>query len=465
MKTVLLLIFTDAHFVELSRLAQVMISSGEYKPIFWFLDPYRALRRHMEICRSSGFEFVLSAPVPAEDGVSGYDGIKSIVWRLPQRLSFILFFIAGLVRSRKNIKIANEKAGVLIGQYAPDLMVMCEENVGHFSHIPIRVFESHHIPTLVVPYTIANATEAAEVYYDSFQHQVPAHFINRLAARWYPQWVYEYRGRELLRLPAAQIISLERSGYHHERPWTLNSEESILVAVENKHMLEYYKNEGLPSDCLILTGALYDDALAEATARSKELRRKLFEELGLRDGLPILLCALPPSQFPRDCEFGDYDTLLSIWMETLSCIKGWNVVVRPHPRFTDEEINRLESFGVKVSKWDTATLVPLCDLYVASVSATIRWAIACGKPVVNYDAYQMKYADYKDVSGVLTVFSRTDFKNILDRLTTDPRYYREIENNQQREMSNWGLLDGKSSERMLKLFDDMISGKIGRIAS
>ncbi len=36
------------------------------------------------------------------------------------------------------------------------------------------------------------------------------------------------------------------------------------------------------------------------------------------------------------------------------------------------------------------SLVPLCSLYVASVSATIRWAIACGKPVVNYDVYRFE---------------------------------------------------------------------------
>jgi hypothetical protein len=141
-------------------------------------------------------------------------------------------------------------------------------------------------------------------------------------------------------------------------------------------------------------------------------------------------------------------------------VEGWNVVLRPHPRLTDEEIGHLENFGVKVSRWDTATLVPLCDLFVASVSATIRWAIACGKPVVNYDVYQMHYEDYKNVDGVLTVFSKKDFSQSITRLTSDAAYYQQVSKLQKKEMSKWGRLDGKSSERMLKLFDDVISGKI-----
>ena len=84
---------------------------------------------------------------------------------------------------------------------------------------------------------------------------------------------------------------------------------------------------------------------------------------------------------------------------------------------------------------------------------------------MNYDVYQMKYADYKDVGGVLTVFSKDDFKNALNRFTTDREYYETMANNQRREMSKWGRLDGKSSERMLNLFDDVIAGKTGRVES
>jgi hypothetical protein len=74
----------------------------------------------------------------------------------------------------------------------------------------------------------------------------------------------------------------------------------------------------------------------------------------------------------------------------------------------------------------------------------------------------MNYSDYKNVGGVLTVFSKSTFKAAIDRLTSDPVYYEKNSAIQVEEMSKWGCLDGKSSERMLKLFDDFIDEEIRR---
>jgi hypothetical protein len=463
MKTVLLVNCIDSHFVELSRVARVLNESRKYKPVIWFTMPYPACQRDMEMCRKEGWEFVLSFVASAAEHVPTSSFLKTIIKLLPRKLTFPLFFIYGLYKYPKTIKIQVKETIHFVNKYDPSLLIMCEENVGYFTHISIRICHTRNIPTVIVPYTISNASEAAEFHYYSIEHRLTGNIINQLVAERYPHWVYEHRGRKLLRLPAAMIIALERSGYSHAFPWKLNSEPTAFIAVENEHMLEYYRNENLPEDRLILTGALYDDVLAESVKRSKEVRRNLIAEVGLQDGLPILLCALPPSQFPRDCEFSDYETLISFWMQTLAQVKGWNVVVRPHPRLTEGEIDHLREFGVKISSWDTASLVPLCDLYVASVSATIRWAIACGKPVVNYDVYQMKYTDYKDTRGVLTVFSKNEFKDTINRLTNDHVYYDDISAIQSHEMSKWGCLDGKSSERLLQLFDEVISRKIRRI--
>jgi UDP-N-acetylglucosamine 2-epimerase len=252
---------------------------------------------------------------------------------------------------------------------------------------------------------------------------------------------------------------MEISGFGYQRPWVLNSDSSSVIAVENEHMLEYYRNEGIQEEQLVVTGAIYDDVLTRATLNKISLRKELYHKLDLTEGQRLLLCALPPNQFPRTCEFGDYTSMITCWMQDLASVQGWNVVVRPHPRQTQNEIALLAGFGVKVTTLDTASLVPLCDLYVASVSATIRWAIACGKPVINYDVYQMKYNDYSEVKGVLTVHKREDFTYILNRLTTDSEYFGDVQRVQQADSQFWGILDGRSSERILKLLDDIIAGK------
>ena len=119
----------------------------------------------------------------------------------------------------------------------------------------------------------------------------------------------------------------------------------------------------------------------------------------------------------------------------------------------DEDIQYIEQWGVKIARDNTAALIPLCDVYVASISATIQWAIACGKPVLNYDVYRYHYNDYLGVDGVIAVEDREQFLAALRQLTGDPAYYREIAARQAGFAERWGKLDGRAGERLLQLFE------------
>ena len=78
--------------------------------------------------------------------------------------------------------------------------------------------------------------------------------------------------------------------------------------------------------------------------------------------------------------------------------KQYNIIVRPHPGHMDLE-DCLEGTACKKITRDTALLIPLCDIYIAFASATIRWAITAGKPVLNYDIFQYNYEDYNAASS------------------------------------------------------------------
>ena len=79
-------------------------------------------------------------------------------------------------------------------------------------------------------------------------------------------------------------------------------------------------------------------------------------------------------------------------------------------------MRHIETANVRIAARRTSELVPLCDLYVASVSSTIRWAIACGKPVINYDVYRYRYTDFLNLEGVLVIEEQNEFREIVQRL-------------------------------------------------
>ena len=79
-------------------------------------------------------------------------------------------------------------------------------------------------------------------------------------------------------------------------------------------------------------------------------------------------------------------------------------------------MRHIERGNVRIGSWKTAEMVPASDIYVASISSTIRWAITCGKPVVNYDVYRYRYTDFLAVPGVLATEEQAEFRAVLQRL-------------------------------------------------
>ena len=338
MKNILLVVVIDTHFVELSRLACTLKGTGMYEPIFWFRYSYSSVERDIQFCEFEGWEYTVSfsrsglaAPLQfARVGSRRFELLRALcetIKSFPRKLvspsspGIGLFReILGLIGHNK--KLAAETK-TIIQKYKVCLLILAEDNVGYFTHIVSRTALRQGVSSVITPYTIANASEAAEYFYSLPEHRVKAKIKNRLAATIFPHWVFNYKGRELLRSSAGQIIGMEISGFGYQRPWVLNSDKSSVIAVENEHMLEYYRKEGIREEHLVVTGALSDDVLTRGTLKKINLRKELYRELDLVKGQRLLLCALPPSQFPRECEFNDYASLLSNWMQALASIQGW----------------------------------------------------------------------------------------------------------------------------------------------
>lgn len=469
LKTILLVVQFSSHFSEISRVVRLLMKSGSYNPILWFKAPYDTIERDLAICNLEGWEYI--SPLSISVAPKKKDRIKLSYFRM--KLSFFLVMSRDTIKKIKNLAIFTSLNSLYIcisyyisqanfmrstlQKIQPDLIIVAEDTVGYGLSILIKIGNKLSIPTVIVPFTIANATEPARYFFDFTELILSKRSIkHRIIEYIFPQWVYCYNGRKLLRMSPCNIFSLELLGYAPRNPWIYNSEETSLIAVENEHMYQYYQNEGFPLDRLIITGALTDDIFFEGLMNKETNRTILYKDLNLIQNQPLLLCALPPSQFPINCEFSDYSELVDYWMKILKSIKGWNVLVCPHPRQGNDVIELLKKYNIQITQKDTASLIPLCDLYVASVSATIRWAIACGKPVVNYDVYQMDYLDYVDVKGVITVNNKESFRESLWNLTCNHEYYNNLATYQKECMSEWGILDGLSGERMLHLFNDVI---------
>jgi len=338
---------------------------------------------------------------------------------------------------------------------------LAEDNVEYLSGAWIRAAHENQVPVVIVPYCLAGIEEPAAVYVKDIKHHADTPDNIRFAQR-FPHWVYEYQGRRLVRLPARRALPLEWLRISSPLPWVMNGSYADAIAVESQFMRDFYKRQGLPPKQFVVTGAVSDDILYGSLRDSHNQRRQLYRQFGMQEDKPMLLCALPPVTSAMDNlreEFRSYEEMIRFWVECLAQVDGYNIFISLHPTMERLQFQLLEEagwWGMAIAPPDTARMIAICDLYIASVSSTIRWAIACGKPVINYDVYRFRFPDFRPARGVVTVETREGFTAALQRITTDPLYYESLRQAQLQCSNYWGIIDGQSSKRLLELFDRLI---------
>lgn len=370
--------------------------------------------------------------------------------------------LTDLLDSFLSLREARAHARAIARLERPDVAVLGGDMPGYSTSAFIRGFHDECVPSVLVSSTMSNGLEQAEVYGGAPLHHADSRWQARLAARVFPHWVKTHKGLRILYSRPGRILAMEMLGFSPPNPWVFNSGYADAIAMESEAMVDYYVEAGLPRSNMVLTGSPSDDAMARNVENAAALRAQLYAELGLPPGKPMLLVALVPDFLyvtggRPQCDFKTYPELVDFFLGSLAEQSTYNVVVALHPSVKPETMRHLERDAMRIATRRTAQLVPLCDVYVASISSTIRWAIACGKPVLNYDVYRYRYTDFLGVPGVVATEERDEYRHLIRRFATEPQFVEDLRRRQQSVAHRWGRLDGGSTRRLIGLLDRMSS--------
>lgn len=327
-------------------------------------------------------------------------------------------------------------------------IVLGEENILMDTFVYKKAFGKGLVA--VYPYTIPNPKEMAGGAARSASKDT---FLGKMLSLFGGRFVKKFDQTVFLLIRPYKILAMLLSGYFPSNPWVLNSDTADFICIESQKMAELYQQLGVQKSRLKAIGTLNDDILAELLEKKDSLKETFQKNYNLSNK-PIVLVGFPPSQFPlKSAEHANYEELISAWSNSLKpFLSNYTIVITKHPR-TTQSFDSMARLGFTIAEEPTLDLIPIAHLYVACASATIRWALAAGVPVINYDTYRYRYGDYEEAVGVNNVYSENDFKKELDRILTDSSYYSEIAQKLSRSSKTWGVLDGKASERFIQLLN------------
>jgi hypothetical protein len=271
-----------------------------------------------------------------------------------------------------------------------------------------------------------------------------------LIGRFAPQWIKTGPHAGALMYEEDYIVAAESLGITLRDPWIIHGGYADRLCVESEQMHEVYRSEGVPESRMAMTGTPYCDVMVKAVEHDAAARSALRQPHRIQPNATRVLVSWPPSYHgERTSEFPTYREMSVTVLGWLSRMPGCEVTVSLHPATLAADRAALTENGVRLSDDYVIELIPKHDVFVTYFSSTIRWAVAAGKPVINFDLYQLGMHVYDAAPGVLKVDSFAEFQRQVTQLATSDDAFAEVAGRQISVAPRWGTLDGLNTDRVI----------------
>jgi hypothetical protein len=336
----------------------------------------------------------------------------------------------------------------------PDVVVVAEDGIS--APLALMAAIRHRgIPLVDVPYGFGLAID----FDVDLQHKQEAGVLvrpdgwaaagMRLVA---PQWVKRGAFKGALMYRPAYILGAEAMGLTVRDAWTVHGGFADRLCAESEVNRRHYLAEGIPAAKIALTGSPYCDMVVRAVAQDPAALAAFRQPRRIGDGALRLLVSWPPSYHATrasHCDFASYDEMTRTVLGHLHELPDLDLTVSLHPAVDAATRTVVTGLGIRVSDGYIIDLIPRHDAFLTYYSSTIRWAIAAGKPVVNYDLYRLGMDIYDAAPGVVRVETFDAMRTIILALAGKPGTFEQLAAAQAEVADDWGPMDGRCTERIL----------------
>ncbi len=453
-----------ASFQELLTLADALHAAGKFRPVF--IIHWAGSDDAVQACIERGYAFRLyrQAIQPSPKGkaqktdtaTGGQKKPRQLIQRLKN--NFVAKLVYYLLRYGRDRRFAEKQ----LAELQPACLVLVGDRHIGIETALVRVANLRGIPSLIVPFAISAAEGGVNYRLGQERWETVygmANPINRLTARLRPSWTYHSRHGRLLWLPPATLFAAELRGMAPPHPWAIAGGGTWLIGAENQAAREQLIQDGVWPEKIQVVGKPRHDQAARLWQNAPQAKRRICAELGLAPEKPLLVCAVPQM---AEHEFLSWE---EHWREIEFLFKSFarlqpnvNTVLSLHPKSDFAQYApRAEKYGLTIAQTHSYDqLIPICDVYVATFSSTVTLAIACHKPTVVIDFYGFNYDIFDDVAGIQVVREHEAFLPLLQRLFSDEAFYQQMVTGQAEAAPYWARFDGKATERILNLIDELV---------
>jgi hypothetical protein len=429
MLKILFITSINTQFTHLLGLAKSLQHEGGVKCIFFF-DPFgHDATEVKKKCLAEGFHYYDCVMVDSATNSSKIaencrrqQGLTSGFIRRIIRGAAIRFFslILNILRAWSSSRVADQVMINVVPQ-----CIITAEDTGYISPFFVKAAKKRGIPSIVCPFSMANHEELAGTRSKHGKFKVRwFSIVKKVFLAAFPKWARETPDGRILCNDWSVALSLEIFKVAPQNPWQITGGNSDFVFVESDFVRNYYIRSGTNRNKIRLTGSPLSFVPLSGHEHNNT-KEELAKDLNIDRKKKWVLLALPPDYINSRIFQSHYDMTMFL----IEAMQHEEVVllVSLHPRTSNHDVKMINWSDriVRVSH-PIEKIIPDCDIFVASCSATIRYALAARKPVINFDIFGLGYTEYDSIPMVIKVDSPEHFKNTYNELIEDKIYLQSL---------------------------------------
>lgn len=344
-------------------------------------------------------------------------------------------------------------ADQLFDRVAPNLVLAFGDRHPDIEVPILRVARERGIK-VVIPYTTYSGKDVmVEVRKNDpdFQSTRPFSLYRRMKAAHFREQLHE----GLFYQPPSVLSACERFGVLSSYPWCLGNGLSDVICVDGEVTAQRYRNDRVDPEKIRIVGDVVYDKIADSFKRRGEIKAALVQKYGFDAKRKLIALALPQLAEQGVMAWEPHWKEMRFLAEQVSKTQQ-NLLLSLHPRMNPEDYAFLErEYPCRIATERLSDFVSAPDLFIANYSSTVIWAVLCGVKTIVVDFYGLNYRFFDYLQSVSIVRERERLQPVLAASMTANHVDFSAD---WKALSREQVLDGRTMQRYLNLFDELTNG-------
>ncbi|MBN1572788.1 MAG: CDP-glycerol glycerophosphotransferase family protein [Deltaproteobacteria bacterium] len=454
-KHILFIPFDAIALQEMMPTAKKILADSNYVPLFylcWSIFPMEVQffkEEHFRQLDEAGMEIY-----DRESTMPRYRQIKETLYITIKRAirdKIMPTTIWGIMANTKKFLQMQNRIKKLFNEKDVAAVVLISDRVLGWEAVAVKLANKRRIPTFIVPFSLYSPRGDVKnrMIKENFEQFFVGRSFQKIVSKiLFPRIIHNYEGRDIFFFPFQAAVSGWVLGLLPENPWTIGGGRASRMAVENEFFRNILIEQGVTPSKMVVTGKPSSDYIYETLKQGDP--DVIRGELGIAGDKKILLCAVPQLAEHELTSWERHWWEIEFLLYTFSKLPNVATVLSLHPRSHPPDYTPVaERYGAVIARRRIYELLPISDVFVATYSTTVMFAVGMAKPTVVVDFYGLDHDIYNRAPGVMIVNRRDQLGPSLKKLFMDDIYYDSLAASQKKSAGQWLVLDGKCTERVV----------------